>query len=151
MILQAIFTTRSRSDDHPVVGRAVRLGASGHLFRSILHLANSPGGRASSRLLRVHVADVSRGVYRSRRAQILQIDLTGLPQRLSTWNQVCAIATTLNPLSSSWLKFPTVRQDNKKILPPNELQTLLSHVSSLYIKHRTVESFQRSGETYRAI
>lgn len=85
-IPQAISTTRSRSNDHPVVGRAVRLGASGHLFRSILHPADPPGGRASSRLLRVHVANVSCGVHHPQRAQDLQTDLAGLSQRLSAWD-----------------------------------------------------------------
>lgn len=83
---QAVFATWPGSDHHLVVGRAFRAGEPGHLLRSILHPAGTPRGRASSRLFSVLVAHVSHGVHRAQRAQILQTDLAGLSQRLSTWN-----------------------------------------------------------------
>lgn len=83
---QAISATWSGSDYHFVVGRAFRIGEPSRLLRAVLHPASTPGGRTSSRLLIVLVAHVPYGVHRTQRAQILQTDLAGLSQRLSTWN-----------------------------------------------------------------
>lgn len=82
-ISQVVSATWPRSDDRPALGRLVRLGDPHRLLRPVLRSADAPGGRASSRLLRVRVAErVSRRVHGPGRAQVLQAYLARLPRRL---------------------------------------------------------------------